>query len=340
MRYAVVAFLVAITGLLHPANAQWRTQASTQQLYEKARKEGKVIFWGPARGEVEWVSRALPKVFPGVEVEFVGDNDVVTRAIAEARGGRHRIDVMWNSVTASVPLVQRNLIAVLNPAELGVANPQMGFNGQMLYVNKALYAVAFDPKRTNEADVPRRWADFLDPKFKGRMTSSLFLLPRLTGGLGLAWGEDKALAWVRNIVTGQDTLLTRAPRETFVESGERALALGEIESTYSRHALEGKIFGVVIPEPVVMVQFGLLVMKNAPHPNAARLLTGWLATPEASAMRQQLTGARDYSPASTEPLAQRLHGKQMEAVFDLPDNMQARDAVIRKATPIVAGRAK
>ncbi|HEY8578665.1 MAG TPA: extracellular solute-binding protein, partial [Beijerinckiaceae bacterium] len=336
----LIASAVALLAAVGAAAAQqWRDTPVAKDLYEKAKKEGVVVVWGPQRGEVEWISRALPEVFPGVTVQFVGDNDVVTRAIAEARGGRHQIDAMWNSVTASVPLVQRNLLAPVDWKALGVPDAQSGFDGKLLYANKVLYAVAYDPKKVNADELPKTWDGYLDPKYKGKLAASLFLLPRLTGGLAIAWGEDKALTFVRQLVNEHDVLLTRAPRETFVESGERLLAFGEIENTYRRHAVEGKVFGVAIPEPAVMVQFGTSVMANAPHPNAARLLAAWLATPEGRAARQKLTGGIDYEAGSSNEIAKKLASGEMKAVFDLPENMEQRDAAIRKATPIVAGRA-
>jgi iron(III) transport system substrate-binding protein len=330
----------ALLATVGAACAQWRDTPAAKDLYEKARKEGSVVVWGPQRGEVEWISRAFPEVFPGVSVQFVGDNDVVTRAIAEARGGRHQIDVLWNSVTATVPVVQRNLLADVDWKALGVPNAQTGFGNKLLYANKVLYAVAYDPKRVKAEDLPKTWEGYLEPQYKGKLAASLFLLPRLTGGLAIAWGEDKALTFVRKLVNEHDVLLTRAPRESFVESGERLFAFGEIENVYRRHALEGKIFGLSIPEPAVMVQFGGGVMANAPHPNAARLLAAWLATPEGRAARQKFTGALDYEAGSENEIAKKLASGEMKAVFDLPENMEQRDAAIRKATPITAGRSQ
>ncbi len=337
---AARVMLPALLVLAAPASAQWRDTPAVNALYEKAKAEGVAVVWGPQRGEVEWLAKAVPEAFPGLSVEFVGDNDVVTRAIAEARGGRHQLDMLWNSVTASVPVAQRNLLVAVDWKALGVPDPQTAFNGQMLYANKVLYAVAYDPKKVQAADLPKTWDAYLDPRFKGKLAASLFLLPRLTGGLALAWGEEKALQFARDLVNTQDVLLTRAPRETFVESGERLLAFGEIENTYRRHALEGKAFGVSIPEPVVMVQFGSTVMAKAPHPNAGRLVAAWLATPEGRTARRKYTGSIDYDTTSQEPFARDMHEGKLKVVFDTPENMEQRDGAIRKATPIVAGRAQ
>ena len=54
-------------------------------------------------------------------------------------------------------------------------------------------------------------------------------------------------------------------------------------------AAEGLPVSQVVAEPVVVGQFGVTIMKNAPHPNAARLLAGFLATPEGKAARLKAT---------------------------------------------------
>ena len=127
-----IAALIVATAL--PASAQ--DKAVVQALYEKARAEGSVMIWGPSRGEVEWVPAAFAKAFPGVEVRFVGDNDVVTKAITEARGGRSELDVMWNSVTATAPMVQRDMLATMDWTLFGLPADETGFSGKMGFSNK------------------------------------------------------------------------------------------------------------------------------------------------------------------------------------------------------------
>ena len=54
-----------------------------KDLYEAAKKEGQVIVWGTQRREVEWIPAAFGKLFPGIDVQFLGDNDIAVKAIAE-----------------------------------------------------------------------------------------------------------------------------------------------------------------------------------------------------------------------------------------------------------------
>jgi ABC-type Fe3+ transport system substrate-binding protein len=210
----------------------------------------------------------------------------------------------------------------------------------MAFTSNILYVIVYNNKLAKESDVPVNWAAIADERFRGKATSSSFLLPRLVGALGLAWGEEKALAFARDLREKTGILLTRAPRESLLQSGERVFAFGEIDSQARHFAADGLPVGYVVPEPVVMGQFGASVMKGAPHPNAARLLAGFLATPEGKRLRESATGQRDYGPTAENELAKKIHGGTLQVVFDRTDNMAQREGLFGKAAAILTGQAR
>jgi iron(III) transport system substrate-binding protein len=333
--------LLALTFILAvaTAHAAWKDEPAAKALYEKARQEGEVVIWGPARAEIEWIEAPFSKAFPGIKVPFVGDNDVFTRAIAEARGGRHQVDVMWTSINGGIHFASRDLAAKVDWKALGMEDAETAFDDRMLFANRSMWIVTFDTDKIKAADLPDTWEGYLDPKFKDKMIANPFLLPRLAGSLSLKWGEEKALDFVRQLVNSQDIMLTRAPRETFLKSGERLIALGEIDGTYRRQAKRGNIFGIKVPQPVVFTQFGSMVMTHAPHPNAARLLAAWLASEEGQAARREATGELFYDKPNSE-LAQKLRAGTIPVIVETPENTKDRDEAINKAMPIVARRQK
>lgn len=339
---AIVKCAAMLTMALPPAAAaaQSLDQPKVQELYAAAKREGQVIIWGTQRREVEWIPAAFEKAFPGIEVQFLGDNDIAVKAIAEARAGRHQIDVYQNSLTGTLPVVQRDLLANVDWSPFTIDRRNIAFGGKMAYTSNVVYTVAYNNKLAKETDAPKNWTDILDERYKGKGASSTFLLPRLIGGLGLAWGEDKALQFARDIVAKTNLLLTRAPRESLLQSGERLYAFGEIDSLIRAVAAEGLPVSQVVPQPVVVGQFGATIMKDAPHPNAARLLAGFLATPEGKAARLQATSQADYGPTSDNPLARNLHSGKLEVVWDTPENMGAREALFGRAAAILTGQSR
>jgi ABC-type Fe3+ transport system substrate-binding protein len=340
LRVLVCATLLAVPLVANAAAASWNDAPKVQALYEAARREGKVIIWGTHRREVDWIAAAFGKMFPGIEVEFLGDNDIAVKAIAEARAGRHQVDVFWHSMTGHLPVVQRDLL-VANDWSLFAVDPRnTAFDGRMGFTSNIVYAIAYNTKAATAADVPTNWAGAVDERLKGKATGSTFLLPRLIGALGIAWGEDKALDFARGLRDRTDILLTRAPRESLLQSGERIFAFGEIDSQVRGFAADGLPVAMVVPEPVVMGQFGASVVKDAPHPNAARLLAGFLASPDGKRSRLAATGQADYGPTSENELARKIHSGQLQVVRDSADNMVAREKLFGRAAAILTGQAR
>jgi iron(III) transport system substrate-binding protein len=334
------AAALALTLLPGDAAAQSLDSQKLKELYQAAKKDGQVMIWGTQRREVEWIPAAFGRVFPGIDVQFLGDNDIAVKAIAEARAGRHQIDVYQSSLTGTLPVVQRDLLTVIDWSPFAIDQRNITFDGKMAMTSNIVYTVAYNNKLVKDADAPKQWIDILDERYKGKGASSTFLLPRLVGGLSLMWGEEKALQFARDIVARMNLLLTRAPRESLLQSGERLYAFGEIDSLIRSVAAEGLPVSQVVPEPVVVGQFGVTIMKNAPHPNAARLLAGYLATPEGKAARLKATSQADYGPTSDNEFAKLLHSGKLQVVWDRPDNMAQREALFGRAAAILTGQAR
>lgn len=322
------------------ASAQPLNSPAVQSLYEAAKKEGSVSVWGTNAREVEWIPKAFNAEFPGIEVKVLGDNDIATKAIAEARAGRNDLDVFWASLSLVMPLAQRDLLAKTDWAPFGVRPDNTTLDGRMAYTNNIIYVVAYNNKLVPAADVPQQWSDLLDARYRRKMVANQFLLPRMIGGLGMAWGDDKAIDYARELMAHSDIMLTRAPREPLLQSGERLYAVAEIDSWPRLWARDGLAIGYVIPQPVVTAQFGATVMAKAPHPNAARLMAGWLASQSGKQAREKAVLEFDYRPGSTHPEAQQLHAQGAKFVYDTVELVQRREDLIRKLNPIVSGQAR
>ena len=338
----VALALSALTALSALAGAQstWKESPAVQQLYEAAKRDGKVIVWGTQRREVEWIPAAFGALFPGIDVQVLGDNEIATRAISEARAGRHQVDVYWHSLTGTMPVVQRDLLVANDWTPFGVVKESTAFDGRMGFTSNIVYTIVYNTKAVQESEVPKSWTDVLDPRLKGKLTASMFLAPRFVGALGVAWGEDKALQYARDLREKTDILLTRAPRESLLQSGERVISVGEIDSQVRAWIAEGLPLAFVVPEPVIVGQFGASVMAKAPNPNAARLMAGYLASVDGKAAREKATHQSDYGPTATNELAKRLHSGAAQVVHDTVQIMAAKEALYPKAASILTGQAK
>ena len=193
---SLIGAVAALAMVLVPVNApaQVLDSPKVKELYAAAKKEGQVVIWGTQRREVEWIPAAFGKVFPGIDVQFLGDNDIAVKAIAEARAGRHQVDVYQNSLTGTLPVVQRDLLTLVDWSPFGIDQRNIVFDGKMAYTSNIVYTVAFNNKLVKETDAPKNWIDILDERYKGKGASSTFLLPRLVGALGPRLGRGQGAA--------------------------------------------------------------------------------------------------------------------------------------------------
>jgi iron(III) transport system substrate-binding protein len=317
------------------AQAQWHTSPEVKALHEAAKKEGQVVFWGTQEREVKWIPQAFAEMFPGIAVKTLGENEIATKAIAEARAGRHEVDVFWHGYPAIGALIQRELLAKTDWKIFGLPPGDVVFDGRAGFTNTIAYAFAYNKDKVKPADLPKKWTDVLDPKYKGKMAASAFLLPFLVGNLGLVWDEPRAMQFARDLAEKSDMLLTRAPRESLLRSGERLYSVAEVESQVRLWAAEGNPIDFVIPDPAVVAPFGVAVMAKAPHPNAAKLLAGWIASKEGREARRKAVFSHDYRPGADDPEGKKLHASGVQVVVQQPEQADRRNEMARKAASIL-----
>ena len=330
----------SLVTLAMSAQAQWVQSPDIKKLYEEAKKEKEVVLWGTAAREVDWVPKAFNAMFPGIEVKVSGDTNITTRAIAEARAGRSTVDVMVTSLSLVLRLDERKMLASEGWSNFGVAASNVVLGGRMAYTHNIAYTIAYNKNKVAPQDVPKHWADLLDPKYKGKMVGQQFLFPRMVAVLALPWGEKKATQFARDLRANADIMITTAPREPMLTSGERLYALSEVDSFPKLWARDGLPIAAVIPEPIITAQFGVVVMDKAPHEAAAQLLAGWLASAEGKRAREKHAFQVDYLPTSDNPAAKKLYASGATVVLDKPEEVGKRIELIEKISPIITGQAR
>jgi iron(III) transport system substrate-binding protein len=337
----ILGVVLALTLLGTPAaQAQLPDTPATKQLYEAAKKEGSVMIWGPLARSLEWLTKEFPLAYPGIEVKFVGDQDLAVKAIAEARAGRHEVDVFHSSLGGTIPVIQRDLLAQIDWAAYGVKRDSIVFDGKAILTNNIVYAVTYDTNKVKPEDLPRSWTDILDPKYKGKMAGSSFLVPRLIGFLGLEWGEEKAMKFARDLVGTTDILITRQPAIDFIRTGERQYTIGDFEAGARYWQSQKMAVDYIIPEPVAAVQFLNAVMAKAPRPNAARLLAVWMTTPNGKRLREKYVFEADYREGTEHEVAKKIQANGVKLIFESEANMVPREELYKKVTPIISGQVR
>lgn len=314
--------------------------APVKALHEKAKAEGSVVMWGTNVREVDWIPKAFSARFPGVDVKVVGDNNITTTAIAEARANRHQVDVFWHSLAGVAPLLDRGLIEPLDWSMFGVNADNTFADKKLGVTNTMVYSFMYNTKLADPKLLPKKWSDVLNPALKDKMVVSDFLIPRLTGALVFSLGHADAMKFARSLRDDMGLLLTRAPRQPIVAAGERTYSLAELDQQVRLWKSEGLPVDYVVPEPVTSSQFVAALMAKAPNPNAAKLLAGWLASDEGKAAREKAIFTADYRPNSKSEIGQKLLATGVKINFDDLSQVTDRNKYFKEAGDIISGQVK
>ena len=309
-----------IAGALCPGLANAQAPApyeATPQLVAAAVKEGKVVFYTATDVLVaEKLATAFETKYPGmkVQVERAGAERIFQRINQEYGSKIHTADVIETSDAVHFIHFKRN--GWLQPAVPGdVAKfwpkEQKDPDGQYAAYRAHLSIIAYNTKLVKKEDAPKSHADLLDPKWKGKLVKAH---PGYSGTImtgthalsqALGWGFFEKLGKQR-VMQVQSS--TEPPKK--LAQGERpVMADGNEYNVFLLRESGVPIEPVYAPEGTPLVVGNAALLKNAPHPNAARLFYHFMFTREAQQANSDVGGLRSFhrevkeKPGRT-PLAQ------------------------------------
>lgn len=264
--------------------ARYSGPERTQRLIDGAKREGFVTLYSSAViADTNAIIQAFETKY-GVRVRLWrgSSDDILRRAVTEARGERYDADLAETAGDSMEGLQRERLLAeVSSPAFAqlmpGAVVPHRGWIADRLSV----FTVAYNTSVVRPADVPNSYADLTDQKWRGKLgiddeddDSSWFM------SVADAMGRDKALQLFRKIVATNGMSVRRGHTllSNLVVAGEVPLALTVYG--YRVAALKkggAPIDGVILP-PAFALPTGIGALAKAPHPNAALLLLDFYLT--------------------------------------------------------------
>jgi iron(III) transport system substrate-binding protein len=277
-------------------------EAITPQLIEAAKKEGKVAFYTAMDlAFAEQLGKAFETKFPGiaVRVERSGAERIFTRIGQEYSSNIHAVDVV-NTADAAHCIVWKRSGWLQPYLSEDVARhfDKQYYDPDALHVTTRILVspIAYNTNLVKPQDVPKSFADLLDPKWAGRMVkghpaysgtimNATFQIAR---DLGWEYFEKLAKQRVMQVQSATDT-----PKR--ISLGERAIMVDGAGYLIIRYKEEGQPVDIVYPEEGTPVAAGpSAVFKAAPNPNAARLFQNWMHSRDAQQFL--VDWARQYSP--------------------------------------------
>ncbi len=310
-----------------PPAASADQSAEWQQTVAAAKREGAVTVAGPPQPAEREAILRFREAYPDIALEYVGllGQDYLHRVETERANGIYSWDIFIGGVSTQYDYIPKGYFQPIKPA---IILPEVrddrywlgGFDAGYTDVGKQ-YVYAFTQYVTTLLKVNRTLvpeselssaAGLFDPRWRGKI---VIYDPR-SGGAGLLaitalrqeFGDDA----VHTLLVDQQPVFSTDKRQftEWVVRGRYPIGIGVVDPYLAPFWEEGLAKDVKTLESGIKVvtpgSGGLVVMDNAPHPNAAKVFVNWLLGRDAQAAWAKLaaTNSRraDVEPGSPDAL--------------------------------------
>ncbi|MEN9763070.1 MAG: hypothetical protein RI906_2896 [Pseudomonadota bacterium] len=269
LRAIAAASIAPMSTTFAQTNPEWA------KVITAAKKEGRMTLYTSGVGSTfhKEVGRLFEQKY-GIRFEVLEAraSELRERIRSEQTAGRFLGDVHHNGATTTF-LMRADGNFQPHGGIPNASRLQPGFAADEIRVpsNVQSYGILINRNLVKPSEAPKSWKDLLDPRWKGKILSDD--LRALGGGSVFffvthdAFGVD-----FHEKLAAQNLVFSRDLRndERRVARGEFPIYIPQLLPYFTQ--LKGLPVDFIVPqEGRPYVQFDLAVLKNAPHPNAARL---------------------------------------------------------------------
>jgi iron(III) transport system substrate-binding protein len=287
---AIVAIALAF-GLHGPVSA-----AVPPNVLDAAKREGAVVFYTSlTAGPLNGVVRLFEQSHPGIKVQTLRltSNVMLPRIVTEQRGGTYNVDVVNTGALSLVQLALAGALQPYRPADpgkfsAGAIDPR----GEWVTFYSNGTVIAWNPQKlaADGLKPPKSIEDLTKTQWRGKIGLDSLAVEFYQGLV-----ETQSAAVARRLIMGimaNRPLLTQGHSNTLsrLEAGEFDVTPTVYDSTADHDRRAGLPVDFVNPKPLFLDRSPIALAKNAPHPNAARVLMDWLLSKDGQSAMVELGG--------------------------------------------------
>ena len=258
--------------------------AASDAVMEGAKKEKQVVFYASMEAQsAQRLTAGFEKKYPFVKVNAtrIGSERMATRLVAETQSRNVQADVVSQSGFDFHGVLQKGIFDIYNSPERAALPPEYKDEKGLWVMNAAtLNVIGYNTRLVPAANVPKSFWDLTDPKWKGQLLMDENE-SKWMAGMMTYYGEAKVLELLRKLAT-QDIQFRAGHTliQTLAAAGERPVVAVAFANGVERLKKERAPMEWVAADPIIGLTFGVGLVKDAPHPNAARLFIDYLLSKE------------------------------------------------------------
>lgn len=277
-RYASSLLLALLLATSAPAWAQTR-----DEVIRKAKAEGTVTYYTTlgitdARDLVDGFKKKHPYIDP--QLVRLSGSRIINRVTVEANAGKNIADVVSTGELGIVELIDKNLVASYDSPERKKYDPRFkDTEGHWSVAFSNVAVTGYSTQQVDDAAVPQEWEDLLKPAWKGKMALDSEPYMWFAAVMEML-GEERGKRFMERL-SRQDLAFRRGRtlQLQLLAAGEFAVGI----EVHLRRLWELKNQGAPLdyaPIQPFLKPSVVMIMKNTPNPNAAKLFVDHMLSEE------------------------------------------------------------
>ena len=304
-RQCLIIILSAVFAcLVYSGNVEISQAQSLDELHKAAIKEGgRLNFYATlAQINAEIILPIFEKRFPGIKINHVDatSDQLVARAVSEARGGRTLGDIFQTPLENVVQMHDQGLLLDVSlPESSGYPD---GLKGSFWNASDLQYFIAaWNTNLVKKDEEPKSYDDFVQPRWKNRLIAEPRDLEMLLAFAKYRFKSDeKAIDfWKKVAANNVEFHKGHSDLAELLVAGQAAACLTCYSHHYPQRIKKGAPLNYMLTEGVASIN-GTAIFKNAPHPNTALLFARWVTSLEGQKVMAQ--GGRNPAHPKVEPI--------------------------------------
>jgi len=288
--------------------------SGNENVVAAAKKEGRLVIYGTqATNILNKFVQAFNQEYPFLKVDTYrsGTQKFLTRAVAEAGAGKYIPDIFSTSIENLHILKSKNLLAkYISPESANY--PADVKDGQGFWTLPYMHSrvVAYNTKLVSPTEAPRRYADLLDSKWKGKIGLPMRRYAWFGNQLEIR-GEEDGIAFFKKLAA-QDLQYHNGLTlcANLLAAGEFAILALVSNNTIENLKDQGAPVEWFYARPVINILSGPAVAANAPHPNAGRLYIDFLLSRKGQELIRSLHYIPNHVAVEPDPPRMLLKGEK------------------------------
>ena len=323
------------------------------QVEEAAKKEGRLVIYGGST--LAQSGKEVQNVFTArygipMDILILGGSQQVEKLKVERGIGKSVADVSQGGVSSLTDIVLSGTaesvaeaLPVLRDRSVFYIDPVYGPQKQIIGFLPTILGPLINTNLVKPDEI-KSWYDILNPRWKGRIIMDD---PRTTGaGINafstLTYHKVLDHEYFRRLARQEPMLWGAGTRESLLQvgRGEQLINFAASNNNVAPFIAEGAPIKIIaVEEGNISQLLAALVVKGAPHPNAAKLFINWLLTPEGQrtvAKSSSTLSLRKDVPDFTPEKARFTPKKIWDRTWDVAE--QSNEDLKSKITEQIFGR--